>query len=99
MEDLSRAPHHHPNAVGEGIEHCILELKALKPNWGAPKLRARLLEKLGPEKCPAESTFSQILKRHGISRRQGRARRATPSERPLAHAQESNRVWCADFKG
>jgi len=99
LQDLSRAPHHHPNAVDDEIEQSILELKARKPNWGAPKLRARLLEKLGPERCPAESTFSQILKRHGLSRRQGRARRATPSEQPLAHAQESNRVWCADFKG
>jgi putative transposase len=99
LEDLSRAPRHHPNAVASEIEQGILELKARKPRWGAPKLRARLLEKFGAERCPAESTFSQILKRHGLSRRQGRARRATPSEQPLAHAQESNRVWCADFKG
>src|SRR6185436_11364031 len=77
----------------------LLQLKADKPLWGAPKLRHKLLGQIGPEHCPAESTISEILRRHGLSARRGRARRAVPSEQPLAHCQQANQVWCADFKG
>ena len=97
LQDHSKAPEHHPNAVPEQIERAILELKARKPLWGAPKLRAKLLEK--KENCPAESTVSEILRRHGLSHRAKRHRRATPSQQPLSHCQQCNQVWCADFKG
>jgi putative transposase len=99
LEDQSRAPHHHPNGVPQDIELEFLRLKERKPFWGAPKLRRKLLESVGPELCPAESTLSEILKRHGLSRKQKRPRRAVPSEQPLAHCAGANQVWCADFKG
>jgi putative transposase len=99
LKDQSRAPRTHPNAVSANIQRQLLRLKADKPLWGAPKLRHKLLERLGPEDCPAESTISEILRRHGLSARRGRARRAVPSEQPLAHCQQANQVWCADFKG
>src|ERR1044072_10008012 len=67
LQDRSRAPEHHPNAVPEQSERAVLELKARKPLWGAPKLRAKLLEQL--DECPAESTISEILRRHGLSHR------------------------------
>ena len=97
LQDQSRAPEHHPNAIPEQLERAVLELKSRKPLWGAPKLRAKLLEKLA--RCPAESTISEILRRHGLSQRAKRRRRATPSQQPLSHCQQSNQIWCADFKG
>jgi len=99
LKDQSRAPHHHPNAVALEVEQRILELKARRPLWGAPKLRQKLLDALGHEDCPAESTVSEILRRHGLSSIRRRRRRAVPSEAPLGHCFESNAVWCADFKG
>ena len=99
LADQSRAPHQHPNAVAPAIEQLLLELKARWPLWGAPKLRQKLFETLGPQVCPAESTISEILRRHGLSRMAKRRRRAVPSEAPLSHCLEANRVWCADFKG
>jgi len=97
LEDASRAPRRHPNAVAERIEKAVLELKARKPLWGAPKLRAKLVEQI--EKCPAESTLSEILRRHGLSHRAKRRRRATPSKAPLSECRQCNQVWSADFKG
>ena len=99
LADRSRAPHHHPNAVDEAVEMEILKLKARWRLWGAPKLRVKLLARVGPECCPAESTISEILKRHGLSRKRGRGRRAVWSQRPLEHCLGPNQVWCADFKG
>lgn len=50
-------------------------------------------------KVPAQSTIGTILKEHGLTvPRKGRHRTMRGSE-PLAHADEANRVWCADFKG
>jgi putative transposase len=97
--DRSRAAHHHPNAVAPEIERALLELKAQRPLWGAPKLLRKLQLALGPDQCPAESTVSEILRRHGLSRIARRRRRATPSTQPFAACQEANAVWCADFKG
>ncbi len=99
LEDQSRAARDHPNAVGPLIERQLLELKAHKPLWGAPKLRCKLLELVGPEHCPAESTISEILRRHGLSRVKRRRWRAVPSQLPLSHCEAVNQVWCADFKG
>jgi len=99
LEDRSRAPRHHPNAVAEEVERTLLELKAQRPLWGAPKLRRKLELALGAEQCPAESTVSAILRRHGLSRIARRKRRAVPSTQPFAACQAANAVWCADFKG
>jgi putative transposase len=99
LADRSRAPRHHPNAVGEEVEQTLLELKAQRPLWGAPKLRRKLELALGADHCPAESTVSEILRRHGLSRIARRKRRAVPSTQPFAACQAANAVWCADFKG
>jgi transposase InsO family protein len=99
LADQSRAPRHHPNAVAPAVERALLELKAQRPLWGAPKLRRKLELAFGTERCPAESTVSAILRRHGLSRMARRRRRATPSAQPFAACQEANAVWCADFKG
>ena len=63
LADQSRAPHHHPNAVAPEVERALLELKAQRPLWGAPKLLRKLELALGAEHCPAESTVSEILRR------------------------------------
>jgi len=100
LKNQSRAPHHHPNATEPDIEKALLELKGRWSLWGAPKLRRKLLAQVGPERCPAESTVSEILRRHGLSKcRRPARRRAVPSQQPLAHCQQANEVWCADFKG
>ena len=99
LEDRSRAPHSHPNAVGEKIQKKLLELKARKPLWGAPKLRVELEKVVGVSRCPAESTVSEILRRHGLSRVAKRRRQAVPTEQPFRDCQEANALWCADFKG
>jgi putative transposase len=96
LEDLSRAPHHHPGAVSPAMAARILAWKAAKPLWGAPKIHAQLL---GLADCPSESTVSNILARHGLSRKARRRPQATPSQSPLRHCEAVNQVWCADFKG
>jgi transposase InsO family protein len=96
LQEQSRAPHHHPNALSAEMEQRIVEWKASKPLWGAPKIHAKLRPLAD---CPSESTVSNVLARHGLSRKARPRRAATPSEGPLSHCEASNEVWCADFKG
>ena len=100
LSDRSRAALNHPNAISQEIERTLLEIKADKPLWGAPKLRWKLIELIGEASCPAESTVSEILRRHGLSGPRKNRRRAVPTQSaPLGHCHSSNEVWCADFKG
>jgi putative transposase len=99
LKERSRAPHHQAGALEEEIEKMILELKQRWPDWGAPKLRWKLEQMLGSEACPAESTVGAVLKRHGLVKARRVRNKAVSGTSPLAHCQEANRVWCADFKG
>jgi putative transposase len=99
LEDRSRAPHSHPQAVDAEIVRRILALKERWPTWGAPKLLVRLKAQMRERCCPAESTVSEILRRHGLSFAAKRRSHAVPSTAPLGHCQGPNEVWCADFKG
>lgn len=95
--DHSRAARHHANAISPQMEERILEWKAQKPLWGAPKIHSKLRDL--PD-CPCEATVGNVLQRHGLTRQaRRRAARATPSPGPLGPSGGCNQVWCADFKG
>ena len=84
LRDQSRAPHQHRNAIA---------------GWGAPKIHAQLEQDHGEKELPAESTIGAILKRNGLTVSRKRRRTSRRDSEPLAHAGESNAVWCADYKG
>ncbi len=99
LRDQSRAPHRHPNALTEASQERILKVRAEHPYWGARKIRAFLKRQEGADVIPAMSTIGNLLKTNGLTIPRKRRPRARPSQQPLAHATEANRVWCADFKG
>jgi transposase InsO family protein len=98
LKERSRAPQHHPNALGVEMESLVLELKTRWPNWGAPKLLIKLRERVGVADCPSESSLSRILQRHGLVKPQGR-RRPRAQGTVLQDYGANNAIWCADFKG
>jgi transposase InsO family protein len=99
LEERSCASHTHPNMLDAPIEQQILEARGKHPTWGPLKLLAWLARKHpGVELC-APSTAGDILRRHGLSVPRRRRSRATPSGNPLGDCDESNKLWCADFKG
>lgn len=99
LRDLSRAPHHHPNEISEEVEEQVLAMRAKHPTWGAPKIHSKLQSVLCAEKVAAESTIGAILKRNGLTVSRKRRRSSRRASEPLAHADASNAVWCADYKG
>ena len=100
LEDRSRAPHHHPNAVPLEQEEAIAAFRRAHMSWGPEKLLARIRPKYPQwETWPAASTVGEIVKRHGLIIPRRRRNKATPTPGPLTPYEEINNVWCADFKG
>jgi putative transposase len=99
LEEADRAARLHPNQTGAAIERAVLELRQAHMGWGPRKLK-KILERDQPGRAwPATSTMGEIIKRAGLVVARKKRHRTEPYTQPLAHAVESNRVWCADFKG
>jgi putative transposase len=99
LAEHSRAAQRHPNQTPEPIERMVLELRQAHMRWGPRKLK-RVLERDEPGRVwPSVSTIGALLKREGLVVARRKRTRTAPYSEPLAHANESNRVWCADFKG
>jgi len=67
--------------------------------WGPRKLKWILERDQPGQPWPATSTIGEIVRRAGLVVPRKKRRRTEPYTQPLAHASQSNRVWCADFKG
>ena len=99
LTDRARRPHRYANQLPEQLEAAIVAAKREKPNWGARKIRERLLRRLPSEvKVPARSTIHAILDRHGLVARARRSRTRTEGT-PLSEGGSPNSLWCADYKG
>jgi transposase InsO family protein len=98
LKDRSRAPHHHPHAVGEAEAAAIVALRVAHARWGPKKIRA-VLQRTEPERCwPVESTIAALLDRRGLVKHR-RGRRTVPPASPLSACTAANDVWGIDFKG
>jgi transposase InsO family protein len=95
----SRAAHRHGNQTPEGLEQLVLELRQAHMRWGPRKLKWVLERDEPGRNWPAASTIGALLKREGLVVARKKRWRTAPYTEPLAHAEEANRVWCADFKG
>jgi transposase InsO family protein len=99
LEERSRAPHTHPNAVRASLVQAILSVRRRHPRWGPRKLQVILRRKQPRMVLPAASTIGDILKRNGLVRPRRRIRRSSPYGDRLREYDAPNAVWCADFKG
>jgi putative transposase len=97
--ERSRAAQRHPNQTSADVEQAVLELRQAHMRWGPRKLK-RILERDEPGRhWPAASSIGALLQREGLVIARKKRAHTPPYSAPLAHAQDANRVWCADFKG
>ena len=99
LEDRSRAPHHHPNAVSELVEQAVIAARLAHPRWGPKKLKAWLCRREPDVRWPAVSTFGEILSRHGLTVPRRRCRKTQAYEQPFVGCDFPNAVWSGDLKG
>lgn len=99
LEERSRAPLNNPRAMSERVRESLLELRQAHPRWGARKLRKCLEEWCPGEVWPAASSIAELLRREGLAQPRKLRRRTPGYSEPLGHAQASNQLWSADYKG
>jgi len=99
LKDRSRAPHHHPNAVGEAEEAAIVAVRAKHPSWGPKKIKAWLMSHRPRTSWPAQSVIGTILDEHGLVKRRRYRRHVPGGQTPLSACLAANDVWGIDFKG
>jgi putative transposase len=99
LTDRTRRPFRYGNQLPEQIESEIVRAKRQKPNWGARKIRERLLRSLPHGiRLPAVSTIHAVLDRHGLVTHPVRSRTRTQGT-PLSDGLHPNDLWCTDYKG
>lgn len=99
LEERSRAPHRHPQAVAEEVAVAVLSVRRRHKSWGPRKVRAWLMDR-HPGMCwPAASTIGTLFDRAGLTVPRRRRHRVPPHTSPLAHCAAPNDVWTVDFKG
>jgi transposase InsO family protein len=98
LADLSRRPHGSPSQVSAEVEAAIVAARQ-RWKWGPRKLRVKLC--LQDEACqwPCVSTIASVLKSKGLIVTRRRKAHTPVQKPPYAAAEESNGVWCADYKG
>lgn len=99
LEELSRAPHHSPQALSKTIADRVLRLREEHPRWGPRKLQAYLQQREPKIQVPAASTIGELLRREGLCHRRVKRVRTPLSMEPRSDALEPNQLWSTDFKG
>lgn len=99
LEEHSRAPLQHPQAMLPEVSRALMSLRSEHPSWGPRKLRAYLQRDTPKIVWPAASSIGDLLRREGLAHPQRKRKRTPPYTQPLQHAAAPNQVWCADFKG
>ena len=96
--ERSRRPYHQANRLPFQMEKLILQIKREWPNWGAPKIRERLIKQIPSlHHPPAKSTVHAVLARHGLVKHKKR-RRYKPEGTGLRLASAPNELWCTDYR-
>lgn len=99
LSDRSRAPHHSPQSLSNGLKELILAMKAKYPSWGARKLVAGLKRQSPHQRWPAPSTVGEFLREQDLTVSRKKRQRSHRGTTDLAPSEEANQVWCVDFKG
>ena len=96
LSDRSRRPYRMANQLPFQVESLIIQIKKEFPNWGAPKIRERMLTRFPDIKTPAKSTVHAVLDRNGLVKHKRANARPKAQGTTLLGAQEPNELWCTD---
>lgn len=100
LQEQSRRPRSHPDAIPYAIRQEILGLRhRYSITLGPKKIQVKLVEKFPDLKPPSLTSIHTILKRGGLIQPRKRRGKVRPFDHPLGEAREPNDLWTVDFKG
>ncbi len=103
LEEESRAPQKHPNAIDGDTAAEIIRLRLAHPSWGGKKLLV-LYQKAHPNlPLPSLASINRIIEKAGLLKKKRVYTAAITSNcsrlNQALEVHEPNDVWCIDFKG
>lgn len=99
LKNRSRAPINQNYTTHPTLVDQIIEVRLKYPTWGPKKVLAWLQINYPDISWPGTTTIGNIFDRNGLTIPRKYRRRVPPQTKPLSHCQQSNDVWCMDFKG
>jgi putative transposase len=99
LEELSSAPHRHPNATPPEIINRIISAKLKHQHWGPRKLTIWLRKKYPENNWPVASTTGDILKKEGLVKDRHHNQHTPPYLEHFKDCVGPNDVWSMDYKG
>jgi putative transposase len=99
LKDRCRARHTQPLKTTEELTQKVIKIKHQYLKWGPKKIAAFLEQNQPSESWPSATTIGKILNEHNLTIPRKYRRRFPAKTSPLSHSQQSNDVWCIDFKG
>ena len=99
LQDVTRAPHLHPNATAPEIVSQLIETKLRHKDWGPKKVVVFLKRQFSEKPWPAVSTVQSILRKEGLVQSRRLRRHTPPFTRPFQECLKPNDSWSIDYKG
>jgi putative transposase len=99
LNDRSKAPHSHPNAISKWMEEQVLEMKAKFSKLGPDKIYAKLMELDQNIAWPCSSSIGNIFDKNGLTVRRKLRKKVAANTPSAFNGEHPNEVWCMDFKG
>lgn len=99
LKNKSRAPLKQARETDPQIVHDILEVRIQYRTWGPKKVLALLKRNRPDVDWPSTTTIGNIFDKNGLTVPRKYRKRVPARTAPLSHCQQSNDVWCTDFKG
>lgn len=99
LADRSHAPHRHGRATAPELAEKIIDMRRVRPHWGARKIVARLAVLHPQLSWPSHSAAEAILRKAGLVTARRFRRRAPVRPGALVTPERPNQVWAVDHKG
>ena len=99
LKDRSRAPLKQALEIESDLVKKIIDVRIRYRTWGPKKVLAWLETNFPDHDWPSTTTIGNIFDRNGLTVPRKYRTRVPARTAPLSYCQESNDVWCTDFKG
>lgn len=99
LKNKSRAPLKQARETDPQIVNDILSVRFQYRTWGPKKVLGWLKTNRPDVDWPSTTTIGNIFDKNGLTVPRKFRKRVPARTAPLSHCQQSNDVWCTDFKG
>lgn len=99
LHNRSKAPLYQAAATHPDLVKKILSIRFRFPTWGPKKVRGFLVNHNPSVVWPSTTTIGNLFDKHGLAEPRKLRKRLAERTDPFTDCNQSNDIWCFDFKG